>query len=191
MENYIKQNKLAVFLVLSAILTGTAIGAFSQIRLEETDASSLIFAVKNNIENTKIFTAFLTSLKNEFLRFFVIAFCGSTMLGTPVCVACLGMIGYSLGFSSCFLMQRFGLLGFLGVLLGIIPHYSILLPAYSFLGISSINLSNEMLFERKKVKNSFNNYLKKIILFAVIIFFAILVESFISCLFLKKILMIK
>ena len=190
MERYIKNNKLTIFLVFSAVLTGIVIGTFSLLKLDENLAKSLIDSVNSSISNSSLFAAFTKSISSEFLKFFALFICGITVFGAPMSVFCLGYLGYTLGFSVGFLMKYYGLAGYLSVIFGIIPHYLILLPAYILTGIVGINFSNKLLLGEKQLKNDFKLYTAKMIFFAVMIFLSCIIEGFVSSFFIKKILLL-
>lgn len=190
MESYLKENKLTLLLVFASVLTGAIIGAFSVLKLDSETAATIYSALNENAVRYGIFSAFLKSLFNEFKRFIILFVCGITVFGSPVCVASLWNTGYVLGFSAGFLMRYYGLSGILASLLGIVPHYIILLPAYLCVGIVSINFSSKLLRGERNIKRDFKNYAVKMLFFAVIIFTGCVFEGFVSSYLIKKILTI-
>lgn len=173
---------------MSAIFTGAVIGALSVIKIDNDTSEYLLKAVNDSVGSYQIFAAFKKSLMTHFLRFLILYLFGTTFLGGPACVAYIGYIGYTLGFSSGFLLKFYGLSGFLSIIFAVVPHYLILIPTYLCFGIVIINFSNKLLFGEKKLKNHFNVYTAKTLFFAVMIFLACIVEGFISVPILKKIL---
>ena len=183
MEEYIKNNRLTLFLVFSAVLTGVTIGALGVLRIRDDAASILYSGLCDAVADTGIFSAFLKSLQNEFKRFLIIFVCGITVIGSPVIVFHLGICGYALGFSSAFFIA-----GFLAVLGGILPHYFLLLPTYISTGIIGINFSNRLLRGEKRLNSDFKTYILKMLLLSLLILLSCIVEGFISTLLLKSIL---
>ncbi len=188
MEEYIKNNRLTLFLVFSAVLVGVTIGAFGVLRLSGDLPSTLYAGLNSAVADTGIFSAFLKSLQNEFKRFIIIFVCGITVIGSPVIVFHLGFCGYALGFSSAFLMKYYGLAGFLAVLGGILPHYFLLMPTYIGMGIIGINFSNRLLRGERRLNSDFKTYILKMILLSFLILLSCIVEGFVSTMLLKSIL---
>ena len=190
MEEYIKNNRLTLLIVFSSVLVGVCLGTIGVLRLDSTAATALYSGINNSVSTTGVFAAFLKSIYNEFKKFGIIFLCGITVIGSPVCVFYLGLCGYSIGFSAGFLMKYYGLSGFLATLAGIFPHYIILLPVYICAGIIGINFSNRLLRGERHLRNDFAVYLAKMIILAVFLLIACLVEGFISTLLLKNIIKI-
>lgn len=188
MEEYIKNNRLTLLMVFSAVLVGVCIGTVGVLKLDSDSATTLYSGICDAVSDTGVFSAFTKSLYNEFKRFLIIIFCGVTVIGSPVSVFYLGWCGYSLGFSAGFLMKYYGLTGFLATLGGILPHYFLLLPVYICAGIIGINFSNRLLRGEKRLRDDFKVYLAKMFILAILVLFACLIEGFVSTFLLKKIL---
>ena len=187
MKEYFENNKLTFLIVLSAIIIGITIGSSSVARLSDEDASELYSTVNTSVNTTSVFFAFLKSLSSEFKRFIILFLCGTTVFGSPVSVFFIGYTGYSLGFTVAFMLKYYGLTGLLAAFLGILPHYIVLLPTYCFAGVVCINFSNNILLEKKNFNYDLKKFLVKMIIVLFMIFFACILEGFISAFFLKKI----
>lgn len=177
-----------MLIVISALLLGIITGAVNADGLDGEKANEIYNLTNQSVLSGSLHYAFLKSLSIQFTRFIIIFLCGITVIGSPVATFYTGYLGFSLGFSSAFLFKYYGFSGILSILLGILPHYVILIPLYLFMTAMSINFSNALLREDKTLRDSLRNYSVKMLVFAVIIFITCLIEGYISAFFLKTII---
>lgn len=144
----------------------------------------------NSFENLSIFKQ---SLIDNFKTIGLIYITGLVIIGIPIIPVTVMFRGFALGFTVGFLVNEYGLQGFLFSILGILPQNLIIIPA--ILSISSIGTA----FSMKSIKNrkfkSINNnmhwnivnYSILILFFSIIVIIGCLIEAYISPIFLRLI----
>ncbi|MCF6459710.1 stage II sporulation protein M [Clostridium sp. Cult3] len=144
----------------------------------------------NSFENLSIFKQ---SLIDNFKTIGLIYITGLVIIGIPIIPVTVMFRGFALGFTVGFLVNEYGLQGFLFSILGILPQNLIIIPA--ILSISSIGMA----FSMKSIKNrkfkSINNnmhwnivnYSILILFFSIIVIIGCLIEAYISPIFLRLI----
>lgn len=98
----------------------------------------------NSFENLSIFKQ---SLIDNFKTIGLIYITGLVIIGIPIIPVTVMFRGFALGFTVGFLVNEYGLQGFLFSILGILPQNLIIIPA--ILSISSIGMA----FSMKSIKN--------------------------------------
>lgn len=188
MKNYIKENKLAVLIVVSALIIGIIVGASIVTKISVEEAKSIYGSINKSVSESTPAAAFVSSLKLRFKCLGILFLCGLAVIGAPAAVAYTGILGYALGFTVGFMVRYYGLLGLLAAFGGILPHYILLLPSFICMGISGINFSNKLLRGERNISDGFKSYLAKACLIAIPVFAACVAEGFLSSFLLKKIL---
>jgi len=187
LTEYVKNNKLVILIVVSALILGVITGATYSDTLGGETLSEIYNSVNESVSKTSLYSSFLKSLSIQFCRLLVLFLCGLTVVGSPICVFYIGYLGYTLGFSASFLLRNYGACGILGIIGGIFPHYFLLLPTYLYIGTVGINFSNRLLLGEKHLRDSFKVYTGKMLISAIFILVSCIVEGFISSLILKAI----
>lgn len=188
MKNYIKENRLAVLIVVSALLIGIIVGASIVTRISEDEAKGIYTGINKSVSESTPGAAFLSSLKLRFKCLGILFLCGLAVVGAPAAAAYTGFLGYAVGFTVGFMIRYYGLLGLLAAFSGILPHYILLLPSFICMGIAGMNFSNRLLRGEKNISDGFRTYIAKACLISVPIFAACIVEGILSSFLLKKIL---
>ncbi len=187
LKNFFRENKTVMLIVVSALIMGIILGAGAVSRLTPEKAKEIYESINRSIAENTSYKSFVKSLQIEFKSFILLFICGAAVIGAPAAVFYIGVLGYAIGFSVGFLVKFYGLLGFCASVCAIAPHYFILIPAFIFMGIISINFSGKLLLGEKGLKNDFLSYTVKALFIAVFIFAACLIEGFFSSFILKKI----
>ena len=133
------------------------------------------------------------SLIDNFKTIGLIYITGLIVIGIPIIPVTVMFRGFALGFTVGFLVNEYGLQGFLFSILGILPQNLIIIPA--LLSISSVGMA----FSMKSIKNrrfkSINNnmhwnivsYSTLILFFSILVIIGCLIEAYISPIFLRLI----
>lgn len=125
------------------------------------------------------------------LRYLLLtSFLGLFIFGFPLVAGLVGLRGFSLGFTVAFLVRRSSLHGVLFAAGAILPHNLILIPAVVIGGVTAFSLSWFRLrcaLERQpcSLREQIGPYLLILILAAVLMGAAVLIEVYISPIFMK------
>jgi len=119
---------------------------------------------------------------------------GVTIIGIPFIYVAIGIRGFITGFSSGFIIKALGLKGVLFTLLALLPKEIFIVPCIIALGVNGINFSLSIIknksikrLSKENLKSGFIAYCFTTILYSLLIFVGILVEVFITPVFMRMI----
>ncbi len=195
-EEYFRNN-MGIYILIAALFTGGVLsGALSLRGLGEEQLLQLnrYFMVLaeglQDCSGTEQGAIFRQALHINFRYLLLISFLGLFPFGFPLIAGLVGLRGFSLGFTVAFLVGRNSLRGVLFAAGAILPHNLILIPAVILGSVTAFSLSWFRLrcaLERRPrpLREQLGPYLLILLLTAVLMGAAILVEAYISPLFVK------
>ena len=192
----LQDNFINYFLVTVIFAIGIVIGAATIKILDIDQKNDIILFLNsffkaidgNNFDNLLI-------LKQSFIDNFktigLIWLTGIIVIGVPIIPIIVLFRGFALGFTVGFLVNEYGIKGFLFSILGILPHNLFIIPGIISIASTGMAFSINSVKNRKlKVRNNnlyFNiiNYSVLILVFCIFIVAGCLVEAYISPIFLR------
>ncbi len=119
---------------------------------------------------------------------------GVTIIGIPFIYLAIGIRGFITGFSSGFIIKSLGFKGVLFTLLALLPKEIFIVPCIIALGVNGINFSLSIIknksikrLSKENLKRGFIAYCFTTVLYSLLIFAGILVEVFITPVFMRMI----
>ncbi|MCX7904747.1 MAG: stage II sporulation protein M [Caloramator sp.] len=186
MYTNIKDN-LWIYFVITLIFTfGIVLGALSAKGINFTEKQQLVMYLNNFFqvvykENTNSFIIFFKLLKNNLIMVLLVWILSLTYVGIIFSNLVSLFKGFIIGFNVAFILQAFGMKGFLFILLSFLPQNLFYIPAYLFICSFSFAYSLNLI----KKNNSFRNqndviaYSFNILALFFIIFIGNILESFV------------
>ncbi|MFZ5988590.1 MAG: stage II sporulation protein M [Bacillota bacterium] len=198
---HIKNNINSYFFLFLAFVAGVSAGAFTVNGLSSIQRNEL----------TNYFQGFLQLFENqrvdsnEVLRISLIDniklvavlwVLGVTIIGIPFIYIIVGIRGFITGFTSGFIIDVLGFKGIIFTLLTILPKEVVIIPCIIALGVNGINFSLNIIknksikhMSKESLKTSFFAYCFVTLFFSCLIFAGILVESYVTPVFIRMIIM--
>mgnify|MGYP000854506121 CR=1 FL=1 len=191
-----QDNFIIYFIVTIIFAIGIIIGAIT-IKVLNSDQKDGIITFLNSFFKTMDGSSFesLAILKQSIIDNFktigLIWITGMIVLGLPIIPVTVLFRGFALGFTVGFLVNEYGMKGFMFSILGIMPQNLFIIPG--IISISSIGMAfsiNGIKNRKLKMRNnslysSIINYSILILLFSIIILIGSLIEAYISPIFLR------
>lgn len=194
----INENIGIYFTVTLFFAIGIAAGAFTVKTLNSADKQDMVIYLNRffqviNSENVQRSSVLFQSIKNNFQTVFFIWILSITIVGVPGTLLITSFKGFIVGFAVSFLINGFGLKGFILTLIAVLPQNILYIPCLLIISAVSLNFSIQLF--RKKVNRKLSNYTGENIFsytYTVLLFFAVmcigsLIEAYISPLILKSI----
>lgn len=194
----INENIGIYFTVTLFFAVGIAAGAFTVKALNNADKQEMVVYLNRffqiiNSENVQKSSVLLQSVKNNFQMIFFIWILSITIVGVLSTLLITSFKGFIIGFAVSFLINGFGLKGFIFTLIALLPQNILYIPCLLIISAISLNFSIQIF--RKKVnrklsasmgENIFSYTYTVLMLFAVMCMGS-LIEAYISPLILKSI----
>ncbi|WP_077367645.1 stage II sporulation protein M [Anaerosalibacter sp. Marseille-P3206] len=193
---HFKDNFTAYFTMCILLVVGIVVGAIT-IKVLNVEEKNQILSFFNsffkllNKEDMNSSLLLKESLIGNMKTILIIWLTGVVIIGIPVIPIIVLLRGFAMGFTVGFLVNEFGLKGFLFSIFALLPQNIFIVPG--IISISSIGISyslnrvkgrkNRVLY--KYSLTSFLNYSSIIFLFCILIVVGSLVEAYISPLFMK------
>ena len=134
----------------------------------------------NQENNLLIWSGF----KDNFLSFIIISISGFLVFTSPFIPFIIFLKGFVLGFSSSFFIMQYGYKGLLLAFLLIFPQNILLISAYIFTAVISINLSISIIKyyrgTKRFLKKDIEHMIANILFWALFIFAGVLIEIFLT-----------
>ncbi|MDO6354516.1 stage II sporulation protein M [Caloramator sp. CAR-1] len=186
MYTNIKDNLWIYFIITLMFTFGIALGALSAKGINYTEKQELVMYLNNffqviNKENTNSFIIFLKLLKNNFIIIFILWILSLTYLGLIFSNLVSLFKGFIIGFNVAFILQAFGMKGFLFILLSFLPQNLFYIPAYLFICSFSFAYSLNLIKKQSSFRNQNDviGYSFNILALFFIIFIGNILESFV------------
>ncbi len=190
--SYIKRDTKFYTWILIAFLLGGCIAAGLAFTLPELSCKELLLYLgdffrnieQNGADSSALFiTGILENLKN----FGFLFFCSLTVIGAPLIAIFSAVKGFMHGFTLCFLFRLYGIRAALFFLLGMLPHYMILIPCYGLLCGRCLKFSAFLLREKQELKRSLPTFLAGLIFLFLPATMASLLQAYIEPLLIRLI----
>lgn len=129
---------------------------------------------------------FLETLKNNIPIFVGIWFLGLTMIGIPIILILDVIKGFTVGFTSCFIISDIGMKGILITLVGILPQNIIYIPCIIEISVISMEFSLKLLKDKASKQWTSNIFYKvatycgSFLVVFLIMFIGFILESYIT-----------
>ncbi|NLP13401.1 MAG: stage II sporulation protein M [Clostridium sp.] len=197
LSSHINNNINTYFFLLLMFVAGVSAGAFTVNGLSSIQKSEL----------TNFFQGFLELFKhqrvdsNEIMRISIIDNIkivavlwglGVTIIGIPFIYFLIGVRGFTTGFTSGFIIYILGFKGVIFTILTILPKEIIIVPCIIALGVNGINFSVNIIksksikhMTKESLKTNFFAYCFVTLLFLCFIFAGILVEAYVTPVFIR------
>lgn len=198
---YFRENFVLYLVMFICLIVGIVAGAITIKILNDTQKTSILtffnsfFKVleNNDFNSTEVFKQ---SLWDNLKTIFIIWATGLIVIGVAVIPVILSIRGFALGFTVGFLVNEFGLKGFLFSLLVVLPQNLFIIPG--IISISSAGVSFSINRIRRKERLYRNNLISDIInysfivlLFAMLVIVGSIIEGYVSPIFMKFVTEIK
>ncbi|HLR34370.1 MAG TPA: stage II sporulation protein M [Tissierellales bacterium] len=191
-----QDNFIIYFTIIVFLIAGIVIGSITIKVLNAEQKSEIL----------NFFNSFFKSLDNKdynnlqilkqsvldnFKTIFVIWITGILIIGIPIIPMIVLLRGFALGFTVGFLVNEFGIKGFLFSLLAILPQNIFIIPGIIFVSSTGLILSLKQIRGGKTRRNKENtfqdiiNYSITILTFSIVVFLGSLVEAYITPIFIK------
>lgn len=193
---HFKDNFTSYFIMFILLVIGIAIGSISIkiLNIEEKNEivgffNSFFKLLYNDSINSKLL--FKESLIGNAKLIFIIWITGAVIIGIAIIPIVVLFRGYAIGFTVGFLVNEFGLKGFLFSVFALLPQNIFIVPG--IVSISSIGLSyslNKLKYKRRKIGSSnslknFINYSSLMLLFCILLVIGSIVEAYITPIFMR------
>lgn len=194
---HIKSNYKRYFLLLVAFVIGVSAGAFTVNGLSAIQRAELAnyfqgflqLLDKQSIDSSELFKVSLLENGRFVLLLWIL---GVTIIGIPFIFVLVGVRGFITGFSSGFVIKILGFKGIIFTLCALIPKEIIIIPCIIALGVNGMNFSMNIIKSRsikhiskEGLKTSFFSYCFVTMFFCFLILTGILVEAFITPVFIR------
>lgn len=131
------------------------------------------------------------SVSDNFKTIFVIWITGILIIGIPIIPMIVLIRGFALGFTVGFVVNEFGIKGFLFSLFAILPQNIFIIPGIIFIASTGLIFSLKQIRSRKNRRYKENtlqdiiSYSITILTFSIVVFIGSLVEAYITPVFIK------
>lgn len=196
---HLKNNINTYFFLFLSFIIGISAGAFTVNGLSAIQREELSYYFKGflhlldnqNVDSSELMKIAL--LENTKIVA-VLWILGVTIIGIPFIYMIIGIRGFITGFSSGFIIEALGIKGVLFTLFALIPKEIVIIPCMIALGVNGINFSLNIIkkksikhISKESLKTSFVAYCMVTLLFSSFIFIGILIEAYITPVFIRMI----
>lgn len=194
-KRHLGNNFIIYFMLLVTFILGIVFGSILINKLKAEQINNILryfsWILDYIVDGEQLSVDILKSSLISNMQFtLIIWITGFAFIGTIIIPIVIGLKGISIGFIVGFLVKEFGVKGFIFAVLGLLPHYLIILPA--IITIGALGLSRSMSFTGTKGKKTYRvntsdgiDYSISILLLFIIIILGCFIESFITPYFLK------
>lgn len=196
---HISKNQNTYFFLLLAFAIGVSAGAFTVNGLSATQRDELsnyfqgfLQLLKNqNVDNNELLSLALSENVKIIALLWLL---GVTIIGIPFIFLLIGVKGFITGFSSGFIINAIGMKGVLFTTFALLPKEIIIVPCLIALGVNGINFSLRIIKTRTikhilkdNLKTNLLSYCFVTLFFSGFIFIAVLLETYITPVFIRMI----
>lgn len=167
-------------IALAATAAGVLVGAFSATKISDAEAVSCAESIKAALaspEGSKgFYGAFIENIKFTAVYWFL----GTTVIGSISLTMLSYCRGYSVGLTVAFLIKQYALTGFLASAAGVLPHTLIYIPAYILMAGFGIQLSVDVMSDKKSLKSLFVSYSARVVIMFALVCVGAVTEGYFS-----------
>lgn len=194
-KKHFENNFILYFILFVIFILGIIVGAILINRLPSEQNHNLLSCFSwiidyINYGDQLTIDILKSSLVSNMKFAFIIWISGFVVLGVIIIPLIIGLKGLSIGLLVGFLVEEFGIKGFILALLGFLPHYLVIIPVILIMGslglsksISNMSSKNKVLY--KNNSKDIIDYSTLILLLFIIINIGSFIESFMTSYFLK------
>lgn len=194
---HVKNNFKIYFFLLLAFIIGVSAGSFTVNGLssmQRDELNSYFQGFLQLLDNQKVDSNELLKISFiENIRFIIVLWIlGVTIIGIPFIFIIIGIRGFIVGFSSGFVISTMGIKGLLFTVFALIPKELIIVPCIIALGVNGIKFSLNIIksksikqISKENLKNNLVAYSAFTVLFTGLIFIGILLEAYITPVFIR------
>jgi stage II sporulation protein M len=194
---HVKDNSHRYFMLLIAFTIGISAGAFTVNGLSAIQRDELInyfqgflsLLDKQNIDTNELLKQALLDNGKTVLALWLL---GLTIIGIPFIFVLISIRGFITGFTSGFVIQVLGIKGVLFTLFALIPKEIVIIPCIIALGVNGMNFSLNIIknksikhLSKESLKSSVFSYCFVTVFFSCLIFFGVLIETYITPVFIR------
>lgn len=193
----IEKNKKKYFLLFLLFSAGICSGAFTVNGLNSNQKDELVnyfYGFLRLFDNQNIESSELVKISFiQNMRLVLVLWgLGVTIVGIPFIYCLVGIRGFATGFSSGFIINMMGLKGTLLILFTLIPKEIIIVPCIIALGVNGINFSLSIIktksikhISKENLKSDLIAYCFSTLIFSVLILCGVVLEAYITPVFIK------
>lgn len=190
-NKHVQENFWLYVVSLLCICTGVVLGIYSVRYMgsfEKSDLSSYLQNFSNTLNNQGINSksVLIETIKNNAVLIIGIWFLGLTMIGIPVILIIDIIKGFTIGFTTSFIVNALGIKGVWMSFLGVLPQNLIYIPCVIFASVLAMEFSVNLLRNKtnrlweKNVWVKVTSYSFSFMFIAIIMFVGFLLESYIT-----------
>ncbi len=189
---YIKQDARYYLSIILSCIIGSIIAAAFSFSLPELTCKELLLYLEDFFQSLdmsgadapSLFTAGISlNLKN----FFCLLFLSVTVIGTPLIASFAAIKGFMHAFTLFFMLRLYGLKAILFFLVGMLPHYLLLIPCYLIACGVSMKFSVMLLHEPQGIKKAIPRHVARLMALFILSIMAVLLQTYIEPLLLRLI----
>lgn len=191
-----RDNFIIYFTMIIFLIVGIVIGSIT-IKILNTEQKGEILNFFNSffksLDNKEYnnLQILKQSISDNFKTIFVIWITGILIIGIPVIPIIILLRGFALGFTVGFLVNEFGVKGFLFSLLAILPQNIFIIPGIILIASTGLIFSlkqikdNKVKMYKESILQDIISYTVAILFFSIIVSIGSLVEAYITPVFIK------
>ncbi|GAA0743415.1 stage II sporulation protein M [Clostridium oceanicum] len=191
MNKHIENNFWLYIISLLCICTGIVLGIYAVRYMGSFEKSDLLSYINNftnviNKEGINSKAILFETIKNNMLLIIGVWFLGLTMIGIPAILIIDIIKGFTIGFTTCFVVNGMGVKGLWVTLLGVLPQNIIYIPCIMFASVLAMEFSIHLLNDKGniRVKNSIwvkiSSYSFSFVFVVCIMFIGFVLESYVT-----------
>ncbi len=194
---HVKNNSNTYFLLLLTFIIGISAGAFTVNGLSAVQREELSnyfngfiqLLDKQNVDSSELLQIAIAENVKIVLALWIL---GVTIIGIPFIFILVGVRGFITGFTSGFIIKIIGFKGLLFSLITLLPKEIIVVPCIIALGVNGVNFSLNIIksksirhISKESLKTSFAAYCFVTLFYSCFIMLGILVEVYITPVFIR------
>ena len=176
-RNYFIQNKFKYFLLLLILVAGLTAGILFACSVDSDNSAEIVNNLKDtfeNIENKSRFGIFMSYFQKNLKCIFAVLLTTVTVYMMPLLFLNIGVWGFSIGFTSCFITLYFGGGGLLMSVCLIMTQMLLMIPVVMFLSVTAIDYTLHNI-KSKKMLRKINR--KKMLVLTACVFVLLMIFS--------------
>lgn len=189
---YCVQNIKFIVCILASFTIGGIFAAVFAFTLPELSCKELLLYLEDFFRNMKNSGAdssalFRSGMFSNLKNFGFLFFFSVTVIGAPFIAAFAAVKGFMHLFTLFFMFRLYGVRAAIFLLLGMLPHYILLVPCYSILCVVCLKFSLLLLHEKQELKKNISRLLITLVCLFLLASMAVLLQAYIEPLLIRLI----
>lgn len=189
---YLQKDLYYYIYILASFIVGGIIAAVFAFTLPELSCKELLLYLEDffrNIESSGTDSALLfrSGLLSNLKNFGFLFFFSVTVIGAPFIAGFSAFKGFTHCFTLFFMFRVYGIRAALFFLLGMLPHYLLLIPCYLCLCVTCLTFSLSLIREKQDLTKTIPRLLICLVLFFILAIMATLLQAYIEPLLIRLI----